>query len=73
MQDYVNLLLDAINNYNEEDIDTKKKLRDLVCVISENNNLKKIRLLENYCIPLHIRCVFLAIMCKMDFIEMMFR
>lgn len=41
MQDYVNLLLDAINNYNEEDIDTKKKLRDLVCVISENNNLKK--------------------------------
>lgn len=41
MQDYVNLLLDAINNYNEEDINSKNKLRDLVCVISENDSIKK--------------------------------
>lgn len=40
MQDYVNLLLDAINNYNEEDTNSKNKLRDLVCIISENNNIK---------------------------------
>lgn len=30
MQDYLNLLLDAINNYNEEDMNSKNKLRDLV-------------------------------------------
>lgn len=41
MQDYVNLLLDAINNYNEEDMSSKNKLRDLVCIISENDSLKK--------------------------------
>lgn len=41
MQDYVNLLLEAINNYNEEDMSSKNKLRDLVCVISENNSIKK--------------------------------
>lgn len=40
MQDYVNLLLDAINNYNDEDLNSKKKLRDLVCVISENDSIK---------------------------------
>ena len=41
MKDYVNLLLNAINNYNEEDIDSKNKLRDLVCIISESENIKK--------------------------------
>lgn len=41
MQNYVNLLLDAINNYNDEDMRSKIKLRDLVCIISENDNLKK--------------------------------
>lgn len=41
MQDYLNLLLDAINNYNEEDMNSKNKLRDLVCIISENDNAKK--------------------------------
>lgn len=41
MQDYVNLLLNAINNYNEEDMDSKNKLRDLVCIISENDRIKK--------------------------------
>ncbi len=40
MQDYVNLLLDAINNYNEEDMSSKNKLRDLVCMISENDSIK---------------------------------
>ena len=40
MQDYVNLLLDAINSYNEEDEISKKNLRDLVCIISENSELK---------------------------------
>lgn len=41
MQNYVNLLLSAINNYNEEDIESKRKLRDLVCVISDNKILKE--------------------------------
>lgn len=41
MQDYVNLLLSAINNYNEEDMSSKMKLRDLVCIISENDSIKK--------------------------------
>lgn len=41
MQDYLNLLLDAINNYNEEDMNSKNKLRDLVCIISENDSVKE--------------------------------
>lgn len=41
MKDYVNLLLDAINNYNEEDVSSKNRLRDLVCIISENDSIKK--------------------------------
>lgn len=41
MRDYVNLLLDAINNYNEEDMSSINKLRDLVCIISENDSIKK--------------------------------
>lgn len=40
MMDYVNLLLDAINRCSEEDIDSKIKLRNLICTISENNELK---------------------------------
>lgn len=40
MQDYVNLLLTAVNNYNEEDIKSKMELRDLVCVISDNDKQK---------------------------------
>lgn len=38
--DYVNLLLDAINRYDENNFDSKNKLRDLVCIISEDRNLK---------------------------------
>lgn len=40
MQDYVNLLLNAINNYNEEDEISRNRLRDLVCIISEKKELK---------------------------------
>ena len=40
MLDYVNLLLDAINKYNEDDVDSKNRLRDLVCIISENDSVK---------------------------------
>lgn len=38
--DYVNLLLDAINRYDENNSDSKNKLRDLVCIISEDRSLK---------------------------------
>lgn len=40
MLDYVNLLLDATNKYNEDDVDSKNRLRDLVCIISENDSVK---------------------------------
>ena len=40
MLDYVNLLLDAINKYNEDDVDSKNRLRGLVCIISENDSVK---------------------------------
>lgn len=41
MPDYVNLLLSALNNYNEEDIKSKIALRDLVCIISDNEKQKR--------------------------------
>ncbi len=41
MMDYVNLLLDAVNNYDENDEKSKDKLRDLVCIISDNKELQK--------------------------------
>lgn len=41
MQDYVNLLLSAINNYNEENLKSKIKLRDLVCMISDDEIQKQ--------------------------------
>lgn len=41
MQDYVNLLLDAINRYSEDDVKSKSRLRDLVCIISEDKELQK--------------------------------
>lgn len=34
------MLLDAINKYNEDDVDSKNRLRDLVCIISENDSVK---------------------------------
>ena len=36
MQDYVNLLLSAINQFNPEKTDTINRLRDIVCWISDN-------------------------------------
>ena len=41
MKDYVSALIEAINNYNEDDINSKNRLRDLVCVISDNSILKE--------------------------------
>ena len=38
--DYAKELLLAINVYNESDADSKNRLRDLVCIISENASLK---------------------------------
>ena len=41
MQDYVDKLLFAINNYDSSDIHSVNALRDLVCWISDNEELKK--------------------------------
>lgn len=41
MQDYVSLLLNAINNYDPDDTRSIDTLRDLVCWISDNEILKK--------------------------------
>ncbi len=38
--DYAKELLQAINTYNDSDIRSKDNLRDLVCIISENEKLK---------------------------------
>lgn len=38
--DYAKELLLAVNSYNENDADSKAHLRDLICIISENNELK---------------------------------
>ena len=65
MLDYVNLLLDAINKYNEDDVDSKNRLRDLVCIISENDSVKSDPLIKEH----RIKCVFLGTMCRMDFIN----
>lgn len=40
MQDYVNELLRAINNYNPNDLESINVLRDLVCWVSDNETLK---------------------------------
>lgn len=40
MKDYINLLLRAINNYNDNDYKSKMKLRDLVCIISDDEKQK---------------------------------
>lgn len=39
--DYVRILLDALNNYCEIDEESKVKLRDIICIISEKEELKK--------------------------------
>ncbi len=40
MKDYINLLLRAINNYNDNDDKSKIELRDLVCIISDDEKQK---------------------------------
>ncbi len=40
MQDYVNFMLSAINRYDPDDMDSVNQLRDLVCWISDNDELK---------------------------------
>lgn len=44
--DYVRELLTAINNYTETDIQSKERLRDLICVISDNIDLTKDTLMQ---------------------------
>lgn len=45
MQDYASLLLNAINNYDPDNAHSIEALRDLVCWISENETLKKDKLI----------------------------
>ncbi len=45
MQDYASLLLNAINNYDPNNTHSIDALRDLVCWISENETLKKDKLI----------------------------
>lgn len=40
MKDYINLLSRAINNYNDNDDKSKMELRDLVCIISDDEKQK---------------------------------
>ena len=59
MLDYVNLLLDAINKYNEDDVDSKNRLRDLVCIISENDSVKSDPLIKELLYTAsHKMCIF---------------
>ncbi len=44
--DYVKELLTAINNYTETDMQSKERLRDLICVISDNTDLIKDELMK---------------------------
>lgn len=44
--DYVKELLTAINNYTEADLQSKERLRDLICVISDNTDLIKDELIK---------------------------
>ena len=40
MQDYANLLINAINKYDPDNSESVNQLRDLVCWISDNNEIK---------------------------------
>lgn len=44
--DYVKELLTAINNYTETEMQSKMRLRDLICVISDNTDLTKDALMQ---------------------------
>ena len=45
MQDYISLLLNAINNYDPDNAHSINALRDLVCWISDSDTLKKDKLI----------------------------
>ena len=47
MQDYVKLLLTAINQFNPDDMGTMDRLRDLVCWISDHEELKQDALIKS--------------------------
>ena len=47
MLDYVNLLINAINNYDSYDPKTINDLRDIVCIVSDNDNLKEDKLISS--------------------------
>lgn len=47
MQDYASELLSAINNYCEDDLDSKRALRDLVCIISEREDISSDPFIKN--------------------------
>ena len=40
MQDYAKLLINAINKYDPDNSESVNRLRDLVCWISDNNEIK---------------------------------
>ena len=62
MQDYVDKLLFAINNYDSSNIRSVNALRDLVCWISDNEELKKTKSLRNCYILPRKRCAYSDIM-----------
>lgn len=45
--DYVEQLLKAVNEYNDDDLQSQNALRDLVCIVSDNEELKKNPLIRN--------------------------
>lgn len=47
MQDYVKALIDAINNYDSNNKKSINDLRDVVCIISDNEELKKDKLISS--------------------------
>ena len=44
---YAELLLKAINEYNEDDLKSKTTLRDLICLISDNEELRNNHIIKN--------------------------
>ena len=44
---YAELLLKAINEYNEDDLKSKTTLRELICLISDNEELRNNHIIKN--------------------------
>ena len=47
MPDYVSLLIDAINNYDSKNQKSINDLRDIVCIVSDNENLKQDKMIAS--------------------------